>query len=122
MYTNLTGGASKTFVFSLYCTAHQHQAQRASYYRHGQPATMDILENLLIRESADLGFAANSHFDILKIHLKECRLEGAVCDTFEEEQYLGPKGCQQSLWLSLSLPLRRKQFKKYFRPYWGSKS
>ena len=31
------GGEKYTFVFSLYCTAHQHPGQNASTQRHGQP-------------------------------------------------------------------------------------
>ena len=33
-----------TFVFSLYCMARQHPAQKASTQKHGQPAPTDIWE------------------------------------------------------------------------------
>ena len=74
MTDNITKMVGQTrlsgFFFSLLYSTPANSAESqllealpASHYGHWK--------NLLIRESADLGFAANSHFDILKIHLKE---------------------------------------------------
>ena len=43
-------GCKKNISFFLYCTACQHPAQNLGTQRHGQPAPMDILKVLTIRQ------------------------------------------------------------------------
>jgi len=50
-----------TFIFCIYCKARQQIVLKASYSRHGRPAS----HYGHLRESSDLGVAANSHLDIV---------------------------------------------------------
>ena len=47
LYRHACGwGVQLDFRIFLYCMARQHQAQKASNQRHGQPTSTDILERV----------------------------------------------------------------------------